>query len=727
MLDEPSHGEHAVRAQMPPARGAACDFAPFAPPQPSLHRAVIAFVDELERREGLTLYVPAMASTDVRQDGRGRVCVVDPNRFPQGFNNVEGADIDRAGMALGKEMAALPEERRPTRLHIVEERYGGGGGGEDLHPYYGHLSALQRFVQVVGSGLPGSDGGTAEVTSSANLAVPGDVHGVSDAARSVLEHLGGWDRPGVVNILNTSYPSDLVFPTAAGHAPGDSSEQSLACDMCTERFGGGARCAAVEAPSGGDAGAGGAPASRRCSHVPVDHDDPRLYNSLRKHELFTSMHTWLLEFLALQRVRFLHGLSVQDSVPCDEAPEDAGDADALAAAATDLRTSLDFEARFDTFPGSVGSFDSRRRKIFCDIITRKLRGDQWEMPWEKVFVKDDDGSNGVGICVFSEKDLANGGGEERSKGGGRTLRTTHESLKTLRGRNSGKHQCFVLQEGVPTSLLKYDPATGAAVAQLEVVLMFLKGRIFSYFLREVGFSVSAPTAKTPGPDSPPDLCVSLNLIASQHQKVSFVKRCTFESDPAYAEAYAQVREVWWKYELVGRLACLALAKQAKVHCEAAQQGRGGWWAQPARAFQEAPVATGGSERRTAAHNRATEASAPERAKKRQENSGPRPESAEAFSRRVTGTLSKALNQTFRGPQHAPLLPAARTTIKEMQQLLQQRVGRAAPETRTDIEQLVHELVQALASDTGQGFVALLSDAKARMEAHLTRGHKWAGG
>ena len=55
----------------------------------------------LEVRERLTPYLPLLASADVRQSG-SRVCVVDPNRFPQGFNNVwKAGDFPR-----GAEFAA---------------------------------------------------------------------------------------------------------------------------------------------------------------------------------------------------------------------------------------------------------------------------------------------------------------------------------------------------------------------------------------------------------------------------------------------------------------------------------------------------------------------------------------------------------------------------------------------------------------------------------------------
>jgi hypothetical protein len=73
------------------------------------------WLDAVIEREGLRQYVPIVGSVDIRQDVNGRVCAVDPNRFPQGFNNVWEGDYG-TGAALITRRIYAPGL---SRLHVV--------------------------------------------------------------------------------------------------------------------------------------------------------------------------------------------------------------------------------------------------------------------------------------------------------------------------------------------------------------------------------------------------------------------------------------------------------------------------------------------------------------------------------------------------------------------------------------------------------------------------------
>ncbi len=77
-------------------------------------------------------YVPIVGSIDIRQDSKGRVCAIDPNRYPQGFNNVSvedfvksevsGHEIESGRIMFELDAAALLRRRISAgRIHVVEE------------------------------------------------------------------------------------------------------------------------------------------------------------------------------------------------------------------------------------------------------------------------------------------------------------------------------------------------------------------------------------------------------------------------------------------------------------------------------------------------------------------------------------------------------------------------------------------------------------------------------
>lgn len=145
-----------------------------------------------------------------------------------------------------------------------------------------------------------------------------------------------------------------------------------------------------------------------------------------------------------------------------------------------------------------------------------------------IFVKNDSGTYGLGVYPFSS-------GDELRKANSTVLD------KLSYARHGQRARRYVLQEGIPTSLRDSEGRS------MEVVLMCLAGRCYSYFVR-VG-AVKNSDIK------------SLNAPGS-----FFVQRGDFESNPKYAEAAELVREYWEKYELLGRIAMISMAREAAWYC-----------------------------------------------------------------------------------------------------------------------------------------------------------------
>jgi hypothetical protein len=94
------------------------------------------WVADIMTKEGIHPdYVPIVGSIDIRQDSKGRVCAIDPNRYPQGFNNVSvedfvksevsGHEIESGRIMFELDAAALLRRRISAgRIHVVEEGSG---------------------------------------------------------------------------------------------------------------------------------------------------------------------------------------------------------------------------------------------------------------------------------------------------------------------------------------------------------------------------------------------------------------------------------------------------------------------------------------------------------------------------------------------------------------------------------------------------------------------------
>ncbi len=656
---------------------------------------VSEWLDQVEESEGLTAYVPFMASTDVRQD-RERVCVVDPNRYPQGFNNVLAEDFARGvGVLVGAETGPVGSWKTRLRatelrenirhLHVVEEDYASRLGGGQNHPYYRHVAKLYDFVRELGAKMGevrGQGGAVKEVrvTGSTRIAVDGGNGDGKDAESHLKRELATIcdltapykDSSGnplspspVLNIYNTSYPSDLENSVTV-QAAGDTEETRKTVIDCDIHLPGGAGKEEESVLRG-----------FLPEQVGFSHEDPRLYNSYLKNELFSEVHCWLVQFLARQREQIFldeddeaetasfasecpsEGFQVVDIDAVEPSPKvspvplvSVADDPSLAITSPPevfSHSTLDLEARFDCFPGSIGSQQSLSRKTLCRLVGGKLTGSRSESPWFKTFVKDDAGCNGVGLLAFSKRDLVPGKP---------FLNLTHAHRMDLRGRNKGGRRCYVLQEGIVTSLLRKDPSTQHTTHQLEVVLMFIDGRIFNYFIRQTELSLKQSDS------TGVDCCVSLNVA-----DVSFVQRRQFETDPSYREAFLQVRREWWKYEVSGRLSVLAMAKQAKRYKE------GSVLAGPARAAKprarepakpkaSAPPGTPKSAFSAPAAGKVSSGSA-----SASSNLVAAAESSDAFSRRLSGLLSKSVNQN-RTLYSNDTMKAIKPLIKDVQKVLQ---------------------------------------------------------
>jgi hypothetical protein len=109
----------------------------------TFQQALNTWVGALVKRDSIDLeHVPLVGSVDIRQNPDGRVCPIDPNRYPQGFNNVSAEDfvsdaaaaVPRTTISFDQDAAGLLRKRispaTTSRIHVVEEDY-----RDPKHPY----------------------------------------------------------------------------------------------------------------------------------------------------------------------------------------------------------------------------------------------------------------------------------------------------------------------------------------------------------------------------------------------------------------------------------------------------------------------------------------------------------------------------------------------------------------------------------------------------------------
>eukprot|EP00756_Hemistasia_phaeocysticola_P044642 Hpha_TRINITY_DN18437_c0_g1::TRINITY_DN18437_c0_g1_i1::g.165343::m.165343 len=292
-------GGCSIQTELPPPPKPSPSFlSPARTPSPqrlilALRRDIAAWVDALRQSEvdnqtdGETA-IPILGSVDTRQSRCGRVCAVDPNRYPQGFNNVYVADVGHCSSAdTAKQPAsAAPQSktvnlvyplmeldddddraaasatargvavrRCPTgsallrkrvdparhhRIHVVEEDYA------DQHQFYQSLASLKALCSA------------ALVDQNAPTTAP-----AAESRCAVTSSLRRCVAPGVFNVLDTSYPSDMRCPLNDEEWAEDAEGRVLQ----------------------GLEQAGVLP--------PFHEDDPEWYNSYRKSELFSFIDDWL--------------------------------------------------------------------------------------------------------------------------------------------------------------------------------------------------------------------------------------------------------------------------------------------------------------------------------------------------------------------------------------------------------------------------------------------------
>ena len=250
------------------------------------------------------------------------------------------------------------------------------------------------------------------------------------------------------------------------------------------------------------------------SMLQIDHHDPEWYNTYEKHSLFQTLQRWIDDFVLIWKRRWI------------EAPPSS----------EEILSSNTLNARFDLFAENCNTVygDKLGALIYSKLYPP---ASSFETPWRKVFVKDDNGCNGVGMLVIGREDVSET----------EPFRLKLSDRKTLRPRNKNAlERRLVLQEGVPTCLRNQD--TGA---QLEIVLMFANGHVYNYFAREIDSKVkkessssdSSKEKETKGRiDEDDDTCTSLNIPGAR-----FIQRDVFETSPKYRDAFERVRKQWWKY------------------------------------------------------------------------------------------------------------------------------------------------------------------------------------
>jgi len=430
-----------------------------------------AYIEEIIETEGLKDFVPMMSSVDVRHDSNDRVCCVDPNRYPQGFNNVCKDDYEQFAKLIDGRIA---KDRNISKIHVVEEEY-----GEISHPYYENLKCLKNMLSLT------------------------RVKSVSSSPEIVVENVRTTNP--TMNILNTSYPSDIerdgMLRTSSEK---DEAESYVRLNTTTS------------VPI--------------LSVLKVDDRDPEWYNTYEKYSLFQQLQRWIDDIVLIWKRRWIE-------LPEDEEEEEE----------EEILSSNSLNARFDLFPVVCDTVTGEKlsRLIQSKLYPHKSSS---ETPWTKVFVKDDSGCNGVGMLVFGRKDVKTG----------KQFRLKLSDRKMLRPRNkSAIDRRLVLQEGIPTCLRNQH--TGA---QLEIVMMFANGHVYNYFAREIdcvrGQEIEEKGREMKNNVIDQDTCTSLNIPGAR-----FIQRDVFETSPEYRDAFRRVRKHWWKYVLTGRLCVLTMAKQKK--------------------------------------------------------------------------------------------------------------------------------------------------------------------
>jgi len=509
-------------------------------------------------------HIPIFGSIDIRQDSNGRVVAIDPNRYPQGFNNVSKEDIKlelsqgtapkRDRLTFSQDGATLLERRLDResqtgnctydRLHVVQENY-----PDPLHPYYQNLSCLIGLLQNV---FP-----TKKITHSVRRVMnfdPARHQYVSSGCATIQDELGSGvsgdliasaaplkasRNNNVYNILNTSYPCDMLDPLEKK----EWAETPQGEVFFLSRTGGKSEKDKVDLT-----------------------DDPALYNSKKKSELYTFINSWMKEC----PIALLKDLDI----PLDQ----------LDVSLTRRHDNIqpEVEAGFDVFSQELSL---KTQDSLAALITKKLiptysgHGKKRE-GWGKVFVKDDSGCNACGICVFGNEHLEStvsrkSVGSKLMPVENRKIVLTGTQRKSLRVRNqtfrekeSKENIRYVLQEGISTNLINSE--TGA---QLEVVLMCIDGKAFSYFVREAPVEISneegihrkqkdekALRAKASGAEHEQEN--SYQVLNTSEAR--FVSPYEFETLAKYADASTNVQQRWTRYLLSGTLCMLALAKQKQM-------------------------------------------------------------------------------------------------------------------------------------------------------------------
>jgi len=172
-----------------------------------------------------------------------------------------------------------------------------------------------------------------------------------------------------------------------------------------------------------------------------------------------------------------------------------------------------------------------------------------------VFVKNDSGTYGLGVVPFTSGD---------------ELRKANSSVldKLSYARHGQRARRYVLQEGIPTVLKDSEGRS------MEVVLMCLAGRVYSYFVRVGGGIPGVKGSSSPEDGKPRSEGKSRSERKAEGKKRDFstsslnapgsffVQRSEFESSEKYSKAAAIVRGEWDKYELLGRAAMISMAREA---------------------------------------------------------------------------------------------------------------------------------------------------------------------
>ncbi|CAD7964910.1 unnamed protein product [Amoebophrya sp. A120] len=405
------------------------------------------------------------------QDNCGESCS-SSSEAPARRAQLEQGNDKHAGVMKVDEQEDAPVQLLPS-----------GGLAQEQHPYYAHLKALKQFVNRAVGGVEGED----SVCEPQDLVVP------AQASSSSLHPLVGRENH-VFNILNTSYPSDLaaVEEVEDGRPRADES---------------------VETPLG--------QRQKNIKAIAPDEHDPELYNSYCKHEVYTYIHAWLEELRLFEKNRFFADAfsrriasQAESSSTTEtedvEQPGEQREVDEVAmlnGAAQEpqgsvcegkapgsraylgapgdpahqptnhprpapllLHETTDLEARFELLPANA-QYCSDQLAFFVGeklVTMASNKGgtarapSSTQTPWKKVFIKDDNGCNGIGLCVFGPEDLVEvgradgrGGVAAPDVGGGPADSSTSKTStgSTSRGCTDESKGRRVVEPAVPSSSL----------------------------------------------------------------------------------------------------------------------------------------------------------------------------------------------------------------------------------------------------------------------------------